>query len=74
MISLGHVDRWILAEQIAMAENYLTNKSFYPLTNQENTIDSVYPPGLAIFSLLFLEIGFGTYIFEILLVISIFYF
>ena len=72
MISLGHVDRWILAEQIAMAENYLTNKSFYPLTNQENiTGVSVYPPGLAIFSLLFLEIGFGTYIFEILLVISI---
>ena len=71
MISLGHVDRWILAEQIAMAENYLTNNSFYPLINQENiTGVSVYPPGLAILSLFVLQIGLGNYIFEVLLIIS----
>ena len=42
MISLGHVDRWIIAEQIAMAENYLTNSSFYPLTNQENIRNQLF--------------------------------
>ena len=49
MISLGNIDRWILSEPIAMAENYLISNSFYPQLNQENISGvSVYPPGLAI--------------------------
>ena len=71
MISLGNIDRWILSEPIAMAENYLINNSFYPQLNQENISGvSVYPPGLAILSVFVLQVGLGNYIFELLLTLS----
>ena len=72
LISLGHIDRWVVSEQVAMAENFIINNSFFPSPDQESIKGvSVYPPGLAIFSLVLLKLGLENYIFEILLASSI---
>ena len=67
-ISLGHVDRWILSEQIAMAENMTKNDSLYPnLLKEDFSGVSVYPPGVAYLSLLLLTVNIDNFIFEVLL-------
>lgn len=72
VISLGHVDRWVLSEQIAMAENFEKNGTFYPNLLHKNISGvSVYPPGIAFISFLLLKLNLNSYIFEILLLSSV---
>lgn len=72
VISLGHVDRWVLSEQIAMAENFEKSGTFYPNLLHKNISGvSVYPPGIAFISFLLLKLNLNTYIFEILLLSSV---
>lgn len=72
IISLGHVDRWVVSEYVAMAENFLENGTFYPENNQQNVKGvSVYTPGLAYVALLFLNLGFIDFIFEFIICFSV---
>ena len=74
IISIGNVDRWVVSEYIAMAENYLENGTFYPSGTQQYIKGvSVYTPGLAYFSLFLLNIGLNDFIFEFIISFSVFF-
>ena len=70
--SLTHVDRWVLLEQIAMADNYINNGNFYPEINKHiPTGVSAYFPGVAILAAFFRKISIDYYLVELMLIISL---
>lgn len=75
LLASGRIARWDLLEQIAMADNFISNGIFYPDKDSLKLHGvSVYFPGVSLLALLIRLIGINSYIVEVMLIFAVFIF